>query len=58
MPKTSWEKTLRDFPEANFLQSPEYGRMNEILGEKVITRDFQGKSGKTGRALMIVRDAK
>lgn len=58
MPKTSWEKTLKDFPEANFLQSPEYGRMNEILGEKVITRDFQGKSGKTGRALMIVRDAK
>lgn len=58
MSKTSWEKTLKDFPEANFLQSPEYGRMNEILGEKVITRDFQGKSGKAGRALMIVRDAK
>ena len=50
----NWEKVIEKYPEANFLQSPEYGKMNEILGFKVITEDFGGK----GRALMIVRDAK
>ena len=50
----NWEKVIEKYPEANFLQSPEYGKMNEILGSKVITEDFGGK----GRALMIVRDAK
>lgn len=49
-----WGKLARKFPEANFLQSPEYGKMNELLGFKVIEEDFGGK----GRALMIVRDAK
>lgn len=49
-----WQETIEKFPEANFLQSPQYGKMNELLGEKVITREF----GKAGRALMIVRDAK
>ena len=42
------------YPEANFLQSPEYGKMNEILGCKVIIDEFDGK----GYALMIVRNAK
>ena len=49
-----WQATIEQFPEANFLQSPAYGRMNELLGEKVVTEEF----GKTGRALMIVRNAK
>ena len=49
-----WQKTIKAFPEANFLQSPAYGRMNELLGAKVFTEDFGGK----GRALMIVREAK
>ena len=49
-----WLKALEKHPEANFLQSPEYGKMNEILGEKVIFEDFGGK----GYALMIVRDAR
>ena len=49
-----WKEVLKKFPEANFLQSPAYGKMNEILGSKVITEDFSGK----GYALMIVRDAK
>ena len=52
--KTGWQKTVEQFPEANFLQSPAYAQMNEILGEKVICEDFDGKA----RALMIVRDAK
>ncbi len=54
----NWQKIVKNFPEANFLQSPEYGRMNELLGEKVITADLQGKNGGFGHALMIVRDAK
>lgn len=49
-----WQEIIAVFPEANFLQSPEYGKMNELLGEKVITKEF----GKTGRAQMIVRNAK
>lgn len=49
-----WKKISKNHTEANFLQSPSYGKMNELLGEKVITEDFGGK----GHALMIVRDAK
>ena len=53
-----WQDITAKFPEANFLQSPAYGKMNELLDEKVITEEFGGKSGTQGRALMIVRDAK
>lgn len=49
-----WDEVIKKYPEANILQSPEYGKMNELLGETVITEDF----GKIGRALMIVRKAK
>ena len=49
-----WEKVVKKYPEANFLQSPEYGQMNEILGSKVIYEDFEGE----GWAIMIVRNAK
>lgn len=49
-----WQKIKKEYKEANFLQSPEYGKMNELLGYKVIYEDFGGK----GWALMIVRDAK
>ena len=51
---SNWGKIKKEFSEANFLQSPEYGKMNEILGDKVVTEDFGGQ----GWALMIVRDAK
>ena len=51
---TSWDEAIKKYPEANFLQSPEYGRMNEILGCKVFEEDFGGKAW----ALLIVRDAK
>lgn len=50
----TWQEILKKFPEANFLQSPAYGKMNKILGTKVITEDFD----KKGHALMMVRDAK
>ena len=49
-----WQKITKKFSEANFLQSPMYAKMNELLGHKVIFEDFDGK----GWALMIVRDAK
>lgn len=49
-----WKEIVGKFPEANLLQSPEYGKMNEILGNTVIVEDF----GNLGRALMVVRDAK
>lgn len=49
-----WQEILKRFPEANFLQSVNYGKMNEMLGCKVLIEDFAGK----GWALMIVRDAK
>ena len=49
-----WREVVKKYPEANFLQSPEYAKMNEILGCKVIAEDFAGK----GYALMIVRAAK
>ena len=50
----NWADVVKKFPEANFLQSPEYGAMNELIGDKVIVDDLGGK----GHALMIVRDAK
>ena len=54
MNKRDWSAVMKKFPEANFLQSPEYGKMNKLLGCKVVTDDFDGQ----GWALMIVRDAK
>ena len=50
----NWKEIIKKFPEANFLQSPAYGKMNELLSAKVIEEGFGGK----GRALMIVRNAK
>lgn len=34
--KNNWLKVLREFPEANFLQSPSWGKMNDLIGHKVI----------------------
>lgn len=52
--QSNWSNVIKSHPEANFLQSPSYGKMNELLGDKVLTLDFGGK----GHALMIVRNAK
>lgn len=49
-----WDKIVKKYPEANFLQSPKYGLMNELLGCKVVQKDFDGKA----YVLMIVRNAK
>lgn len=50
----SFNEIVKKYPEANFLQSPEYGKMNELLKDKAVQSDFDGK----GHALMIVRNAK
>ena len=50
MSNKKWQEIIQRFPEANFLQSPAYGAMNELLGAKVIIEDFGGK----GWALMVV----
>ncbi|MBQ3464687.1 peptidoglycan bridge formation glycyltransferase FemA/FemB family protein [Candidatus Saccharibacteria bacterium] len=50
----SWEEVLKKYPEANFLQSPMYQKMNELLGNKTVVLNF----GKDGYGLGIVRDAK
>ncbi|MBQ8985155.1 peptidoglycan bridge formation glycyltransferase FemA/FemB family protein [Candidatus Saccharibacteria bacterium] len=49
-----WDKIVKKYPEANFLQSPEYAKMNEILGCTVVEETFDGN----GYAVMIVRNAK
>lgn len=50
----NWEEVLKKYPEANFLQSPMYQKMNELLGNKTVVLNFE----KEGYALGIVRDAK
>ena len=49
-----WQAVTNHHPEANFLQSPSYGHVNELLGEEDNIKEF----GKTGYALMIIRNAK
>ncbi len=52
--KMTWKKVLATWPEANFLQSPEWAKVNEMMGYKVITEDFNG----VGWCMMIVKNAK
>ena len=48
---SNWDKIKKEFNEANFLQSPEYGKMNEILGDKVVMRKTKGV-GRDGMDLV------
>lgn len=48
------QEIINTYPEINFLQLPKYGKMNELIGDKTIIEDFDGKA----HALMIVRNAK
>lgn len=50
----NWTEVIKKYPEANFLQSPSYAKMNELLKNKVIIEDFD----KKGYTLMVVRKAK
>lgn len=49
-----WPRILQTHPEANFLQSPEWARMNELIGHKVILEHF----ADVAWCLMIVKNAK
>ncbi|MBO7132430.1 peptidoglycan bridge formation glycyltransferase FemA/FemB family protein [Candidatus Saccharibacteria bacterium] len=50
----NYEKIVEKYPEANFLQLSGYKKMNELLGRKVLSLEFE----EDGYALAVVRDAK
>jgi len=45
---------MKDFAEANFLQSPLWAETNRLIGHKPITREFGGQA----RFLALVKDAR
>ncbi|MBR5939366.1 peptidoglycan bridge formation glycyltransferase FemA/FemB family protein, partial [Candidatus Saccharibacteria bacterium] len=49
----NWKEVVKKYPEANFLQSPDSKKMNEILGDKVIEIE-----AKNGFATGAIRNAK
>lgn len=49
-----WPKVQKNHPEANFLQSLEWRKMNELVGHKVIIEHFADEAW----CLMIVKNAK
>ena len=49
-----WQKVQEKYEEANFLQSPEWQKMNELVGHKVIIEHFADEAW----CLMIVKDAR
>lgn len=60
MVETDWKKIIKSHSEANFLQSPAWGKMNELVGHKVILLNEDGvwcqmivKNAKRGRYLEI-----
>lgn len=60
----NWTRALQDFPEGNFLQSPEWGKVNSLVGHKVLVEyNLTDESGEPSSAphfwcQMIVKDAK
>lgn len=50
----AWKKVQQTHPEANFLQSPSWGDMNELVGHRVLIEQFD----PAGWCLMIVKSAK
>ncbi len=60
----NWSQVLDRFPEANFLQSPEWGKVNDLIGHKVIVEyNLADESGRPSAApqyycQMIVKNAK
>ncbi len=51
---SAWAQVIERFPEANFLQSPSWGEVNQKIGHKIIHQDFDSQ----GWCLMIVKQAK
>ncbi len=50
----NWAKTCEKYPEANFYQSPNWAKVNELIGDKTITKELKDD----GVVLAIVRNAK
>ena len=50
----NWAKTCAKYPEANFYQSPNWAKVNELIGDKAIMKDLMND----GLVLAIVRNAK
>lgn len=50
----NWDQILATHPEANFLQSSAWAKVNEAVGHKVILHDF----GHNDLCLMIIKKAK
>lgn len=59
-----WSVALKEYPEANFLQSPEWGKVNDLIGHKVIVEhNLADEDGTNSEAphfwcQMIVKNAK
>lgn len=49
-----WSAIQQAHPEANFLQSPAWAKMNQLIGHEVLLRNF----GDNNIALMIIKNAK
>lgn len=49
-----WSQVQSTHPEANFLQSPEWGRANELMGHRILLEHF----GSEVWCQMILKDAK
>lgn len=56
--KKNWENLLGNFPEKNFLQSWQWGRFHEQLGQKVFHLVFYEKGQLQGLALLVEERAK
>lgn len=50
-----WQEVQKLYPEANFLQSPAWARVNSLIGHKVLV-DYTDE--KPGWCLMVVKNAK
>jgi lipid II:glycine glycyltransferase (peptidoglycan interpeptide bridge formation enzyme) len=56
--KREWERFLLSRPEANFLQSWDWGEMHKNLKKLIFRRGFYIKKGLAGVMLSVVEDAK
>lgn len=59
-----WKQVVQKYPEANFLQSPVWGKVNDLVGHKVITESNLANASNPSSAVpsywcqMIVKNAK
>lgn len=56
--KFTWEKYLKKYPQANFLQSWYWGEVHQSLGCKIFRLGFFRKEKMIGLALIIKREAR